>query len=225
MHGIICALWIPCHSLIERWRVALPEASSWTLLGCDDHRWLVVHDHGWRAAHDQGAGMDGMGVMMRRTLVLVRHGKSSWDEGDLPDRARPLAERGRRDAPMMGGRLAREGVTPDLILSSPACRAQETARLLADGLQYRGEIALDERMYEGDVRTLLTLIGGLADDKKCVMLVGHDPEFTALAHHFSRGITRMPTCALARFDFEGRAWSAIPHLIPTRVWFDYPKKR
>ncbi|WP_434662339.1 SixA phosphatase family protein [Aeromonas sp. NJAU223] len=161
---------------------------------------------------------------MKRTLVLVRHGKSIWADTDLPDRERPLAERGKRYAPMMGRRLAQEGVIPDLILSSPACRARETARLLADALQYPGEIALDERIYEGEVRTLLALIGELADDKKCVMLVGHDPEFTALAHRFSRGITRMPTCAVARFLFEGASWSVIPDRVPVRVWFDCPKQ-
>ncbi|WP_349917613.1 SixA phosphatase family protein [Aeromonas veronii] len=161
---------------------------------------------------------------MKRTLVLVRHGKSSWADADLPDRERRLAERGQRDAPMMGRRLAQEGVIPDLILSSPACRARETARLLAVALQYLGEIALDERIYEGEVCTLLALIGTLADDKKCVMLVGHDPEFTALAHRLSRGITRMPTCAVARFLFEGAPWSVIPGRVPVRVWFDCPKQ-
>ncbi|MGY3904664.1 SixA phosphatase family protein [Aeromonas lusitana] len=164
---------------------------------------------------------------MKRTLILVRHGKSSWEE-DLPDRERPLAERGLRDAPMMGKRLAKaladNEVHPDLILSSPACRALSTARLLADVLAYRGEIALDKRMYASDARTLLTVIGALDDGLRCVILVGHDPEFTELAHGFSSEITRMPTCAIARFSFEGEPWSAIPTLAPTRVWFDCPKK-
>lgn len=158
-----------------------------------------------------------------KTLVLVRHGKSSWEE-DVPDRKRPLAERGKRDAPEMGRRLAKAGVKPDLILSSPACRALSTARLLAEALAYRGDIALDERVYASDARTLLALIAGLDEGKGCVMLVGHDPEFTALAHHFSRGITRMPTCAVARFSFEGALWGAVPTLSPTRVWFDSPKQ-
>ncbi|MEG0010465.1 MAG: histidine phosphatase family protein [Aeromonas sp.] len=164
---------------------------------------------------------------MKRTLILVRHGKSSWEE-DLPDRERPLAARGLRDAPMMGKRLAKaladNEAQPDLILSSPACRALSTARLLADALAYRGELALDERIYASDSRTLLAVIGALDERLKCVILVGHDPEFSELAHGFSKEITRMPTCAIARFSFEGASWSAIPTLTPTRVWFDYPKK-
>lgn len=164
---------------------------------------------------------------MNKTLILVRHGKSSWEE-ELPDRARPLAERGLRDAPMMGKRLAKaladSQAQPDLILSSPACRALSTARLLAEALAYRGEIALDERMYASDTRTLLTVIGALDEGLRCVILVGHDPEFTELAHGLSNEITRMPTCAIARFHFEGVPWSAIPAFAPTRVWFDYPKK-
>ncbi|MGY3943854.1 SixA phosphatase family protein [Aeromonas tecta] len=164
---------------------------------------------------------------MKRTLILVRHGKSSWEE-DLPDRERPLAARGLRDAPMMGKRLAKalanHKIQPDLILSSPACRALSTARLFADALAYRGEIVLDERIYASDVRTLLAVIGALDDERRCIILVGHDPEFTELAHRFSKAITQMPTCAVARFSFEKASWSAIPTLAPASVCFDYPKK-
>lgn len=164
---------------------------------------------------------------MKRTLILVRHGKSSWEE-DLPDRERPLAARGLRDAPMMGKRLAKvlasHKLQPDLILSSPACRALSTARLFADTLAYPKDIILDERLYASDARTLLAVIGGLDDARRCVILVGHDPEFTELAHGLSKEITRMPTCAVARFSFQGASWSAIPTLAPTSVCFDYPKK-
>ncbi|MGS3138594.1 histidine phosphatase family protein [Aeromonas sanarellii] len=162
---------------------------------------------------------------MKRTLILVRHGKSSWEQVCLADRERPLAARGLRDAPLMGGRLAREGVRPDLILSSPACRALSTARLLAHELGYpEGKIAIDDRLYESDVETLLGVMGELADELMIVLLVGHDPEFTALAHGFSRGITRMPTCAVARFVFETASWAEIVTQPPRSAVLDYPKK-
>lgn len=162
---------------------------------------------------------------MNRTLILVRHGKSSWDEASLPDRARPLAERGRRDAPMMGQRLAAHQVRPDLILSSPACRALSTATILAEALDYRADIVVDERLYASDARTLLAVIAELGEHWRCVMLVGHDPEFSALAHRLSREISEMPTCAVAQFTFEAASWSAIAAQQPTRVRFDYPKRR
>ena len=162
---------------------------------------------------------------MKRTLILVRHGKSSWEQVSLADRERPLAARGLRDAPLMGGRLAREGVRPDLILSSPACRALSTARLLAPELGYpEGKIAIDDRLYESDVETLLGVMGELADELMIVLLVGHDPEFTALAHGFSRGIVRMPTCAVARFTFDAPSWSSVPSRKPVTAVLDYPKK-
>ncbi|MCS3458990.1 MULTISPECIES: SixA phosphatase family protein [Aeromonas] len=162
---------------------------------------------------------------MKRTLILVRHGKSSWEEQGLPDRARPLAERGLRDAPLMGRRLAHDKVRPDLILSSPACRALSTAHIIAETLGYRPEeIVTDERLYGADVRTLLEVMGELGDELRCVMLFGHDPEFTDLAHRFSGKITRMPTCAVARFTFDAPSWSAAVSQTPLTAVLDYPKK-
>ena len=162
---------------------------------------------------------------MRRTLILVRHGKSSWEDASLSDRARPLAARGLRDAPLMGRRLAHDKVRPDLILSSPACRALSTANIIAEVLGYRPEeIMTDERLYGADVRTLMEVMGELGDEFRCVMLFGHDPEFTDLAHRFSGKITRMPTCAVARFTFDAPSWSAAVSQTPVTAVLDYPKK-
>ncbi|MBV7437525.1 histidine phosphatase family protein [Aeromonas sp. sif2416] len=162
---------------------------------------------------------------MERTLLLVRHAKSSWEEVALSDRARPLARRGQRDAPLMGKRLAKAGVKPDAILSSPACRALSTANIIAEALDFRAKsILVDERLYASDVETLLAVIGELGDPLRCVMLFGHNPEFTDLAHRFSGKITRMPTCAVVQFTFDAASWSAIAGLKPVRVLFDYPKQ-
>ena len=72
-----------------------------------------------------------------KTLFLIRHAKSSWDDTALPDKDRPLGDRGRRDAPKMGKRLAKRDVKPDLILSSPARRALTTAEIVAKKLDYK----------------------------------------------------------------------------------------
>ncbi|UNP90604.1 histidine phosphatase family protein [Aeromonas encheleia] len=155
----------------------------------------------------------------------MRHAKSSWEEVALSDRARPLAKRGQRDAPLMGKRLAKAGVKPDAILSSPACRALSTANIIAEALDLRAKsILVDERLYASDIETLLAVIGELGDPLRCVMLFGHNPEFTDLAHRFSGKITRMPTCAVVQFTFDAASWSAIAGLKPVRVLFDYPKK-
>ncbi|WP_270835832.1 SixA phosphatase family protein [Aeromonas sp. QDB30] len=162
---------------------------------------------------------------MKRTLILVRHGKSSWEEASLADRERPLAARGLRDAPRMGRRLARNKVLPDLILSSPACRARTTAMLMAAELDGKRDIVIDERLYGGDVRTLLGVVTGLGDELGCVMLVSHNPELSELAHLLSRAIREMPTCAIVRLTFDAASWAAIPALIPAAVHVDSPKRR
>lgn len=162
---------------------------------------------------------------MKRTLFLVRHAKSSWDGVALPDKERPLADRGKRDAPMMGKRLAKRQVKPDLILSSPARRALSTAEIIAKELNYRAkDIVVDDRLYATEAETLLGVIGELSDKLKCVMLFGHNPEFTDLAHHLSNEVALMPTCAVAQFTFESNSWSTIGAMKPAKVVLDYPKK-
>ncbi len=142
-----------------------------------------------------------------RRLFLVRHAKSSWGDPSLPDRERPLNDRGKRDAPTMGKRLAALRVKPDVILSSPAKRAFKTARILAEELGYRLEdIRVDARLYASGPDILLGIIRELGDKKKCVMVVGHNPELTELAHRYSGTITHMPTCAVAEFAFAANSW-------------------
>ncbi len=159
-----------------------------------------------------------------KTLLLVRHAKSSWDDPALGDRARPLNDRGRRDALKMGARLARRGVRPDLILSSPATRARATAESIAGELGYeRGRIAADERLYAADPDQLLAVIRQFDDAAKCVLLVGHNPELTALAHRFADTIAHMPTCAVAEFTFDASSWTDVGRSRPLGVTFERPK--
>src|SRR5205085_6869527 len=80
---------------------------------------------------------DHLEIQVMKTLFLIRHAKSSWDDTALPDKDRPLGDRGRRDAPKMGKRLAKRDVKPDLILSSPATRALKTAEIIAKKLDYK----------------------------------------------------------------------------------------
>ena len=162
---------------------------------------------------------------MKRTLILVRHAKSSWDSLGLPDTERPLADRGKRDAPMMGKRLAKQKGKPDLILSSPARRALTTAEIIASELGYKTkDIVVDDRLYATDPETLLAVIGGLNDKLKCVMLFGHNPEISELAHRLSADIAPLPTCSVAQFTFESKAWATIGSVKAEKVVLDYPKK-
>src|SRR6266576_332308 len=139
-------------------------------------------------------------IQVMKTLFLIRHAKSSWDDPALSDKDRPLSDRGRRDAPKMGKRLAKRDVKPDLILSSPARRALTTAEIIAKKLDYKlKHIVVDDRLYAGAVHDLLNVVHKLGDKLERVMLFGHNPELTEFAHRLSSEITRMPTCAVAEF--------------------------
>ena len=145
-----------------------------------------------------------------KTLFLMRHAKSSWDDDDLRDVDRPLAPRGMRDARKMGKRLAKRDKKIDLILSSPAVRARATAQLLAKKLGYKPKkIIVDDRLYAATERDLLAVIRALDNKLRRVILVGHNPELTALARRFSSDITQLPTSAIAEFKFDTRSWSDV----------------
>jgi phosphohistidine phosphatase len=159
-----------------------------------------------------------------KALFLVRHAKSSRDDPAILDKERPLNDRGRRDAPRMGERLAKEGIKPDLIVSSPAVRALTTAELIATKLDYKlGDIAVDKRLYAASRNDLLAVIHELGSKPKHVMLFGHNPEFSELAHFLSTDITEMPTCAVAEFRFDIKSWFDVGSQPPAKVKLYTPK--
>lgn len=127
-----------------------------------------------------------------KTLFLVRH--ASRDDPSLPDREQPLDDRGRHDAPGIGKRRASRKVKPHLIVSSPALRALATVQLI------------DDRLYASSADSLLAVVHALDNKLDGVMLCGHNPEFTDLAHRLSSEITDMPTCAVAEFRYDTKAW-------------------
>jgi phosphohistidine phosphatase len=160
-----------------------------------------------------------------KTLFLIRHAKSSRDDPMLPDKERPLNDRGKRDAPRMGERLAKHDVKPDLILSSPALRALATAEIIAGKLDYKAkDIVVDERLYAAAPDDLLEVIRGLGDKPKRVMLFGHNPELSELAHQLSNEITDLPTCTVAEFAIDTKSWSNVGKQAPVKVTVHYAKQ-
>jgi phosphohistidine phosphatase len=148
--------------------------------------------------------------MKRRTLLLMRHAKSSWKDASLEDLQRPLSRRGRHDVPRMGHRLATRGACPDLILSSPARRALQTTRALARPLHYpRARIRVEPQLYGARPEQLLRLIERLEKRHRRVLLCGHNPELLALVQRFAPEITALPTCAVAELRFKARSWRRI----------------
>ena len=160
-----------------------------------------------------------------KVLVLVRHAKSSWKDPTLDDRERPLNKRGERDAPEMGARLARRKHRPDLIVSSPAVRALQTARIIANKLGYaRKEIVVEERLYGAGVVELLDVIRNADESVATLMLFGHNPGLTELANHLGpREIPNLPTCGVLYLRFETDTWSVVGYGRGDEVLFEFPK--
>lgn len=144
-----------------------------------------------------------------RTLYLVRHAKSSWDFPGLRDFDRPLNERGQHDAPRMGKLLARDGVKPDLIISSPAKRAISTAICFAEALGVEEKsIKREMDIYEAWPQELQRIISQLPDDARIVLLFGHNNTLTEVANIFTDDlIENVPTCGVVRIESDAETWN------------------
>lgn len=160
-----------------------------------------------------------------KTLYLVRHAKSSWDDPSLDDRERPLNKRGRRNAPDMGERLRTQGFRPEHIISSPANRARTTAGIIATELGMDPEaIEIEDDLYFKGVRGMLQTIERADDGHASLMLVGHNPTMTDLLNRLTHaGIYNMPTCAIAIIGFPMASWGLVQSTDGELVGYDYPK--
>jgi phosphohistidine phosphatase len=162
-----------------------------------------------------------------KTLYLLRHAKSSWGNPELDDLDRPLNKRGKRDAPEMGRRLRRRGVSPDLLLSSPAVRALVTARVIAGKIGYPvSEIATDERIYLASPGLLLEILREQGDQVGSLMIFGHNPGFTQLTSLLGgERIANVPTCGFVEIELAGTTWRDADPGTGRLVLFDFPKNR
>jgi len=155
-----------------------------------------------------------------RTLLLLRHAKSSWDVKD--DHERTLAPRGARAAALLGAYLAEPGRAPDLVLCSTARRAIETWERAAEQLAKPPRVVLDEELYLAAPARILARIRRADDRARRLLVVGHNPGFQQLAVELAGGaeapgaarVGKFPTCALAVFELARGAWS---ELSPGRV--------
>ena len=143
-----------------------------------------------------------------KTLYVLRHAKSSWDNANLSDFERPLNERGMKAAPFMGETMARNNFQPELILSSPAARAKQTALLIKKAGRLEAEIRYDERIYEASPLRLIEIITEIENEFDSIMLIGHNPGFEGLVRYLTGAFESMPTAALAVIDLNIDDWKA-----------------
>ncbi|MCB0214987.1 MAG: histidine phosphatase family protein [Chloroflexi bacterium] len=148
-----------------------------------------------------------------KTLLVMRHAKSSWKREDLTDHDRPLNGRGRRDAPRMGELLADRDLVPDLILASTARRARDTAMALADACGYDGQPLLSRQLYGADPERCLSLLRQLGGDAERVLLVAHNPGMAELVDQLTDRFEDFPTAALACIVLPIESWDALDDTI------------
>ena len=141
-----------------------------------------------------------------KTLLVLRHAKSSWNDPALDDHERPLNKRGRRDAPRMGELVREYGLIPDVIISSDAVRARLTAEAVAEAARCTGEILLDPRLYLACPADILSLLATVRENAETVMIVGHNPGLENLVEQLTGERQDLPTAALAQIDLPIDQW-------------------
>jgi phosphohistidine phosphatase len=141
-----------------------------------------------------------------KTLLILRHAKSSWNNLALADIDRPLNKRGKRDAPRIGQLLREEELVPDLIISSPAARAKKTAKSVSKNSGYEGEIDINADFYPGDPDSFIEAFYSIPDKFDRVLIVAHNPGLEELLYELTGESARMPTSALAQVELPVDQW-------------------
>ncbi len=146
-----------------------------------------------------------------KTLYIVRHAKSSWDHPGLDDHERPILDKGQKRTKLVGDYLLENEQNVDLLISSHAVRARQTASIIADILNYPEEnIRISSQIYHSDIDSLFDLLYELPDEVSSVMLFGHNPTFTSFANYFKqKKIDWLPTSAIVCIEFDTEKWENI----------------
>ncbi len=160
-----------------------------------------------------------------KTLILMRHAKSSWNDPGASDFDRVLNKRGRHDAPIMGEQLAKRGLKIDKIVCSSAQRTQETAQAVAEQLGYRvANIQAEEKIYAASTQTLFYLAQSLDNAWQTVLLVGHNPGMHWLGEQLSPNrIDEMPTAKMLGFQCSIEHWADLQTGQNQLIFEDYPR--
>ncbi|MEU8775213.1 histidine phosphatase family protein [Streptomyces sp. NPDC048606] len=166
-----------------------------------------------------------------RRIALLRHAKADWPQ--VADHDRPLAERGRKDAPAAGLKLAETGITFDLALCSTAARTRETWKLAVQELSHRPRTVYEERIYDASPGELIALLNETSDEVADLLVIGHNPGMHALADVLAgraegdtlarMGRSGFPTAALAVVSFTG-SWKSLEPGVGTLLDFWTPKE-
>lgn len=131
-----------------------------------------------------------------KTLLLMRHGKSSWKDEELPDHERPLKKRGRKDTKRIAKEILKHNLKPDLLLSSTATRARETVEILTENLDTQNPVRFVDTLYMGEPQDFIEVLKDLNNDDNIVMIVAHNPGLEAYLQIVDGEIESLPTAGL-----------------------------
>ena len=153
-----------------------------------------------------------------KTIYLLRHAKSSWDDPGVADFDRPISGRGKRSCGALARAIAELHVAPELILCSSAKRTQETLRRIASALPHDHMVAVERQLYLASARKLLARLRRVPDDTRSVMLIGHNPGLQRLAEMLAGGgekaalarlAAKFPTAGLVELEYPGADWRSL----------------
>jgi|SRR6185436_9108429 len=161
-----------------------------------------------------------------KTIVLIRHAKSSWKFPELKDVDRPLKKRGLEDASLMGKVLKDHGVKPDLIITSPAVRALTTAKIIAQKTGFdENQVISEPKLYLESKSKLLKEINAFNDMYNTIFVIGHNPGLTDLVNMLSgTEIENVPTSGAVAIQFECNSWQEVEKRKGKKLFFEVPKK-
>jgi len=161
-----------------------------------------------------------------KSLLLIRHAKSSWNDLSQKDFDRPLNDRGKKDAPAMAKRLHKEkNVVLDAIISSPARRAFTTAKFFAEEFEIKKKHIIEKpELYEASINNFYEAVASIHDDYDAVALCSHNPGITAFVNELTNvHVDDMPTCAVFALHIKTKSWKDFKIAEKEFWFFDYPK--
>ena len=144
-----------------------------------------------------------------KTLIVMRHGKSTWKDKDMEDHERPLKKRGVKNSARMGELLKDEKLVPERILSSTAVRARQTVEAVTSKMNFKGEVQYLDKFYLGEMETILAELCELPDEVNKAMVIGHNPGLESLVQILGRKVEALTTSSVAYIKLPIKHWKEL----------------
>jgi len=162
-----------------------------------------------------------------KSLYIIRHAKSSWGDFTQPDFERPLNERGKKDAPVMAGRLLDAGIKIDRFISSPAKRAHKTCKLFVEAYKREeDDIKLVAELYHASSPIFYEVVSSIPDKYNSAAIFSHNPGITDFVNSFDLNVNidNMPTCSIFGLRILVESWREFADAKKEYLFFQYPKQ-